>query len=88
MIMCFSTIKVTIQKMFSSFQMHILFTWLKVPFPVLYYDMILSPVINGVYLYSVLKVEQLIAIPEPVLLGILSKFKDDEEREVRTIRAR
>uniref|UniRef100_K1RAM6 Ras association domain-containing protein 2 n=1 Tax=Magallana gigas TaxID=29159 RepID=K1RAM6_MAGGI len=33
-------------------------------------------------------VEQLIAIPEPVLLGILRKFKEDEDREVRTVRAR
>ena len=32
--------------------------------------------------------EQLIAIPEPVLRGILRKFKDDEDREVRTVRAR
>nr|XP_022316914.1 ras association domain-containing protein 2-like isoform X3 [Crassostrea virginica] len=34
------------------------------------------------------EVEQLIAIPEPVLRGILRKFKDDEDREVRTVRAR
>ncbi|XP_062587602.1 ras association domain-containing protein 2-like [Saccostrea cucullata] len=34
------------------------------------------------------EVEQLIAIPEPVLRGILQKFKDDEDREIRTIRAR
>lgn len=34
------------------------------------------------------EVEQLIAIPEPVLLGILRKFKEDEDREVRTVRAR
>lgn len=34
------------------------------------------------------EVEQLIAIPEPVLRGILRKFKEDEDREVRTVRAR
>ncbi|KAK3089834.1 hypothetical protein FSP39_006935, partial [Pinctada imbricata] len=34
------------------------------------------------------EIEQLVALPEPVLQGILRKFKEDEEIDVKTIKAR
>ena len=34
------------------------------------------------------QVEQLINIPEPVLRGLLDKFKQDEEKEVRRLKAK
>ena len=34
------------------------------------------------------EVEVLVALPEPVLRGILVKFKEDEEMDIRTIKAR